>query len=134
VVQEAAIIAMNKLGEFDSSTSFAAWMSQIVRYVALNEGRKLQRRRPGAPEEALATLPADAVPAPRAAFDERVNAALTHLEERARTCLILRVVHGMSHAEIAATLGIPEGTVMSHVHRAKSALRRSLAPQTGGDA
>lgn len=134
VVQEAAIIAMNKLGEFDSSTSFPAWMSQIVRFVALNEGRKLQRRRPKAPEEILATLPADAAPPPHAAFDARVSAALAHLEERARTCLILRVVHGMSHAAIAATLGIPEGTVMSHVHRAKAALRRSLSPQNGGDA
>ena len=34
VVQEAAVVAMNKLAEFDPRTSFAAWAGQIVRFLA----------------------------------------------------------------------------------------------------
>jgi len=45
VVQDAAVIALGKLSEFDPGTSFNAWMGQIVRFVALNHARKHQRRR-----------------------------------------------------------------------------------------
>ena len=44
VLQEAAVIALQKLDHFDADTSFAAWMSQIVRYVALNNFRRRSRR------------------------------------------------------------------------------------------
>src|SRR5436190_11505203 len=40
VVQEAAVVALRKLDEFDARTSFAAWASQIVRFVAMNERRR----------------------------------------------------------------------------------------------
>ena len=40
VLQEAALIALRKLHDFDPDTSFTAWMGQIVRFVALNHGRR----------------------------------------------------------------------------------------------
>src|SRR5262245_59175613 len=43
VLQEAAMIALGKLSQFDPRTSFAAWMAQIVRFVALNQARRRQR-------------------------------------------------------------------------------------------
>src|SRR5205085_11053883 len=39
VVQEAAVVALRKIDEFDPRTSFAAWAGQIVRFVALNARR-----------------------------------------------------------------------------------------------
>ena len=50
--------------------------------------------------------------------------------------LLLRVVEGMPYAEISTLLGIPEGTVMSHVHRSKKFARERLterAPVDGGN-
>ncbi len=130
VVQEAASIAMIKRGEFDASTNFTAWMGQIVRYVALNEARSRQRRRAALAGDAGLELTRDARPAvPSQPLDEKVAASLHQLDDIARTCLILRVVHGMAYAEISRALNIPEGTAMSHVHRSRLALRDRLAPQ-----
>jgi len=130
VVQEAAAIAMTKLAEFNPATNFTAWMGQIVRYVALNESRTRQRRRSSTAPDAL-----DSVPAGRSAglatgvsgqLDEHVAAGLMSLDELPRTCLVLRIVHGLAYSEIAAALSIPEGTAMSHVHRSRLALRERL--------
>src|ERR1043165_8093013 len=48
VVQEAALLALGKLDQFEPGTNFRAWMAQMVRYVALNHARKRQKQR-GAP-------------------------------------------------------------------------------------
>jgi RNA polymerase sigma-70 factor, ECF subfamily len=128
VVQETAAVAMSKLADFDSSTNFVAWMGQIVRYVALNEARSRQRRRAvraGDAEELGVSRPAGVNLADQA-LDEHVASGLMSLEESARTCLVLRVVHGMSYSEISQALNIPEGTAMSHVHRSRLALRERL--------
>lgn len=137
VVQEAAAIAMTKLADFDSTTNFTAWMGQIVRFVALNEARGRQRRRTTlASPETLASVRGNPHPSSAAApdigpslegFDERVRTGLLSLDETARTCLILRVVHGMAYSEISKSLNIPEGTAMSHVHRSRLALRDRLS-------
>ena len=126
VVQEAAAIAMTKLADFQTSTNFTAWMGQIVRFVALNEARSRQRRRTTL---TIDDLDAPHRPGPRPdhrALDDHVAAGLMSLDEAARTCLVLRIVHGMSYAEISHALNIPEGTAMSHVHRSRIALRERL--------
>lgn len=131
------MIALGKLDEFDPNTSFEAWMAQVVRFVALNAARKHARREgrvahsapePSAPEPVGSlTLRRDgSVPADQAVFDDGVVRALESLPEVARTCLLLRAVEGLSYREIAALLAVPEGTAMSHVHRARTAMRRSL--------
>lgn len=133
---------MGKLQDFDSSTNFTAWMSQIVRFVALNEARGRQRRRTtlaspetlasgavqGNPHPSFdASLTSSFTPGDLEGFDDHVKASLMALDETARSCLILRVVHGMAYSEISKALSIPEGTAMSHVHRSRLALRDRLS-------
>lgn len=145
VVQEAGVIALGKLDGFQVGTSFAAWMSQIVRFVALNHRRKLRRSRP-APihtEDGVMPISAreEAGPAPisstgrlvpdQSSFDDRVLRALSDLEEMARACLLLRVVAELAYRDISRCLGIPEGTAMSHVHRSRAALRAALSSREG---
>lgn len=134
VVQEAAVIGLSKLASFEPGTSFQAWMGQIVRNVARNHAR---RRARGATVELPETLAAPAVASPVAEarglgdptalhgqhFDDRVVAALRTLSDTARVCLLLRTVLELDYAEIARSLGIPEGTAMSHVHRSRSRMR-----------
>lgn len=138
VVQEAAAIAMVKRGEFDAATNFTAWMGQIVRYVALNEGRARQRRRAVlAPEGEFAqSRGGPAATGIEVKGDEKVMAGLMMLDEVARTCLVLRIVHGLSYTQISRALNVPEGTAMSHVHRSRLALRERLggSPPKGASA
>jgi RNA polymerase sigma-70 factor, ECF subfamily len=144
VLQEAALIALRKLDQFDPDTAFVAWMGQIVRYVALNHARRRTNARtvpvdPGRLDEVVARIepgPAGTVggrgevAADRAGFDDELLAALNELPEDARACLLLRTVLDMPYREIARVLDVPEGTAMSHVHRARAALRARLADRT----
>lgn len=141
VVQEAAVIALGKLSDFDASSSFGAWMSQIVRFVALNEGRKKRRDVPaltdpsimdGTNGRSLIDRPASVDPQGKVAgfqgeFDDDVCAALKGLDETPRACLLMKTVLDLPYVEIAEMLGMPEGTAMSHVHRARKAMRDELA-------
>ncbi|MFG0283872.1 MAG: RNA polymerase sigma factor [Phycisphaerales bacterium JB039] len=127
VVQEASVIALGKLEQFQRDTSFLAWMGQIVRFVALNQMRRRQRDRAVAVEpDAVGAAPVDAPPV-EGEFRGELLAAVHTLEETPRTCLLLRIVCEMSYREIAAAMEIPEGTAMSHVHRSRAALRKRLS-------
>jgi RNA polymerase sigma-70 factor, ECF subfamily len=127
VLQEAAMIGLGKLGAFVPHTSFPAWMGQIVRFTALNHRRKLERR---ARSETVSPAPDVGVSAPaqrgEAGFDARTAAALGALGETARMCLLLKTVLELEYTEIAEALGIPQGTAMSHVHRARAQMRALL--------
>lgn len=143
LVQESAAIALNKLNEFDASTSFGAWMSQIVRYTALNHARLTRRRatRPSAdpgsgldaprPRGLAPITPRGEVLADQGEFDDRVVAALGELDPSARACLLLRTVADLSYKEIALAMDVPEGTAMSHVFRARKRLRDALRDPGG---
>jgi RNA polymerase sigma-70 factor (ECF subfamily) len=142
VLQEAALIALRKLGTFDARTDFAAWMCRIVRYTALNHARRRKAR--GLPVDPAMFSETPSPPPPHAApasprgelfpdqqsFDDRVIGALGRLEETARACLLLRVVLDLPYQDIARSLGIPQGTAMSHVHRARRAMGSHLSGST----
>jgi RNA polymerase sigma-70 factor (ECF subfamily) len=141
VLQEAAVIALEKLEQFDPQTNFSAWMGRIVRFVALNHGRRRsnmpaahldplsldrsahgRRTNPATPVNHRGQIPPD-----QDAFDDRLMAALNMLDETARACLLLRTLMNMPYREISLVLDIAEGTAMSHVHRARTSLRERLS-------
>jgi RNA polymerase sigma-70 factor (ECF subfamily) len=53
---------------------------------------------------------------------ERVRQAISHLAEEFREVIVLREMEGLSYKEIASVLGIPMGTVMSRLSRARNLL------------
>ncbi|MEZ6235829.1 MAG: sigma-70 family RNA polymerase sigma factor [Phycisphaerales bacterium] len=146
IVQEAAGIALGKLGQFDRGTSFNAWMGQIVRFVAMNERRRgvRQRTRPVDPaafaeregrDGRVMAEPVDSrgrLAGDQGAFDDGLTAALGELGETARACLLLRTILELTYEEIADVLGIPQGTAMSHVHRSRQTLRVALVGRAEG--
>jgi RNA polymerase sigma-70 factor (ECF subfamily) len=142
LVQEAAMIALQKRSQFTTGTNFAAWVAEIVRRCAWNYARKQRGRKTIVSDPQLLeetnTTPSEA-PRPwpldpqsgilrtdQAHFDDELMAALATIQPDARCCLLLRVVEGLSYAEISALLDMPEGTAMSHVHRSKQTIRAHL--------
>jgi RNA polymerase sigma-70 factor, ECF subfamily len=61
-----------------------------------------------------------------------MSAALAELPDDQRVVLLLREVEGLSYAEIAATLGLPQGTVASRLNHARAGLRDRLAQRGVG--
>jgi RNA polymerase sigma-70 factor (ECF subfamily) len=141
VMQESAMVGLRKLNQFDPGSNFVAWMGSIVRFVALNQARSARRNPAAATEPDV--LQALAIDAPRSqdvaidqggefdadelGFDDRVVESLMRLDEIPRVCLLLRTIRNMPYREIALALDMPEGTAMSHVHRARLALREDLS-------
>lgn len=106
---------------------FLHWLHRITSNAIVDA---LRRRRPVLSLDAKPQLPAGSED-PQAVLLEReqartLAAAIGRLPDAARSVLILRAYHELSYAEIAETLGIPPGTVMSRLHNAKEMLRRSL--------
>jgi RNA polymerase sigma-70 factor, ECF subfamily len=143
VVQEAALLALEKLDQFQPGSNFRAWMAQMVRFVALNYARRIRRNRAasldGDPGKGDVAVPAPAaglslrllgrgeLPPDQAHFDDQVVAALNSVQPIARACLLLRTLEQLEYTEIATLLDIPAGTAMSHVHRTRQYLRQRLA-------
>ncbi|MEM6689845.1 MAG: RNA polymerase sigma factor [Planctomycetota bacterium] len=151
IVQESAITALKKLDQFAEGTSFIAWMSQIVRFTALNFLKSARRRR-----ESGLSVHSEAESEPRnsqsrdrsanlavtlsgelvegqSEFDDEVAAAIGSLDPERRACLLLRTVHQLGYDEISEIVGVPEGTAMSHVHRARTSMRKQLQTDPSGD-
>jgi len=63
--------------------------------------------------------------------DDRLREALGELKEEYRQVLIMWSVQGFKYREIAEVLGVPIGTVMSRLHRARKMVADTLAKQPG---
>jgi len=142
-VQQAITIAIEKNQSFETEFKFLGWLSGIVRNCALNHRRKIIRRRTRATDPVLLTAvegesggasPIDhgtgEVLAMQRAFDDTVHAALEEISPKARSCLLLRTIEGMSYREISTLMDVPEGTAMNMVHRSKKKLREILASES----
>jgi RNA polymerase sigma-70 factor (ECF subfamily) len=109
--------------------AFASWLRRVVTNLSINA---LQRtKRPGPlPEFSVdpAMHSADRTDEDSAAREgvERVRAAMDRLDPAKRTILILRAFEQLSYDEIADHLGVPVGTVMSRLNRARTALMEEM--------
>jgi RNA polymerase sigma-70 factor (ECF subfamily) len=126
--QDALLSALVKLDQYDPRRPFGPWLLRIVANAATDRRRRRRVRRTESLDPGLVaggTRPD--VAAERRALSERLRRALAELPERRRVAVVLFDVEGYSHAEIAAVLGIPEGTVRSEVFHARRRLRVLLA-------
>jgi RNA polymerase sigma-70 factor (ECF subfamily) len=146
MVQQAITIAIEKNQSFESEFKFIGWLSGIVRNCALNHRRKSIRRRTRATDplhltsvegESTGESPIDQgtgeVLAMQRAFGDKVHAALEEISPKARSCLLLRTIEGLSYREISELMDVPEGTAMNMVHRSKKRLREILTPESDSD-
>lgn len=128
--QEAFFKAYRSLRTFRPGAKFSTWIFAITYHGCCD---RLARRKRFSNEE----LPerADSGPGPEQtaiALDEaaRLRAAIEALPEKYRTVITLYHLQGKQYEEIAEVLGLPMGTVKTHLFRAKEQLRRLLGART----
>jgi RNA polymerase sigma-70 factor (ECF subfamily) len=133
VCQDAFIAALERLKSLRDPDRFGPWLLEIVRNRALNLVRS-RRVRETEPIEAADRRAGGLDPGretERAILRAELLDALERLDETRREIALLHDVEGWRHAEIAARLGMPEGTVRYHLHEARKTLRERLAIRYG---
>ncbi|NIP60662.1 MAG: sigma-70 family RNA polymerase sigma factor [Gemmatimonadetes bacterium] len=131
-LQEAFVKAYDALDRFDLERPFGPWFFQILR----NQCRDALRSRKArfkleALDEDLEERPAPGARGPerrreRGAARALVWQAMEKIGDDHREVLVLKELQGFRYAEIAAILGIPEGTVASRLYHARVALKDAL--------
>jgi RNA polymerase sigma-70 factor (ECF subfamily) len=140
LVQDALIRAWSHWHQFDPATNCRAWLSRILTTTFINGYRRRKKER-----EILAAERAGALgdrftsseatrrwSEPEQAFLDRhlsrpVTEALASLRPEFRAVVTLSDLMELPYRDVAETLEIPIGTVMSRLFRARQALRRELA-------
>ena len=146
LVQETMVKAFN---QFEQGTNLKAWLFRILSNTNINNSVKrgkdqaktaldeLEDWQVGGAESLTSVANRSAeVEAIDAMPSSAVKRALAELPENWRMIVYYRVVEGLSYAEIAKVLDIPDGSVMSGLHRGKKMLRGLLleyAQQEGYD-
>jgi RNA polymerase sigma-70 factor (ECF subfamily) len=128
--QEAFLRAFQRLSTFDPSQPLRPWLLGIARNACIDMLRR-RGRQPEPIEMDVATHIAGDDPSPDDAIDtrsqsRRVEAALGSLPQNQREALLLFHQEQLSYRDIAGVLGVPIGTVMTWIHRARRALRDQL--------
>jgi RNA polymerase sigma-70 factor (ECF subfamily) len=125
--QDTFVRAFDQLSRFRGDSAFGTWIHRIAVTVTLNGMRKVKRHRER--ETALDDDPGVGTVSHRADPDLRskIAAAIDALPEGTRITLVMHDIEGYTHAEIAASLGIAEGTSKSRLFEARGRLRQALA-------
>ena len=132
LVQETYAKALRGFSSFAPGTNFRAWIFRIMRNAFLNSRTGLASRTVNLDDEQAEVELAQATDeTPESIYFEQSNQeaireAIENLPVAFRETLLLADVEEMSYREIAETLGIPEGTVMSRLARARKLLRTAL--------
>ncbi|MEZ6243443.1 MAG: RNA polymerase sigma factor [Phycisphaerales bacterium] len=119
-LQESLLHLIERSGRLVIDESVRPWLYAVIRNRTLAQRRDASRTKAA---EAI-DLPADP---PGQDLDDEIRRAVASLSEPLRETLILRIVDGLSVAETALALGVPEGTVKSRLSAALAALREHPA-------
>jgi RNA polymerase sigma-70 factor (ECF subfamily) len=138
LVQDTMLRAYRAVDRFDGRHP-RAWLLTIMRNAQVN---RVRRKRPELlrdPDTTMETLADEsgggAGPGPEelvveSEFDAAVQQAFDQLTDRFRDVVELVDIHRLSYQETADLLGVPVGTVMSRLHRARGRIRKHL--ESGG--
>jgi RNA polymerase sigma-70 factor (ECF subfamily) len=134
LVQETYAKALKGFSSFKIGTNFRAWMYRILRntFLTSRTGLKVTMTVPLDTDEDGPELAVERDTPETLLFDrsnrELLEGAMDELPVHFREILLLCEVEEMSYQEIAETLSVPIGTVMSRLSRARRSLRDRLRP------
>ena len=131
LVQDTLERAITKWSLWRPGTDLRAWMFTIMHNVFVNQARRSNRDAVATDPAVIAELDlADGAVADTLVQLNGIERALAQLPEEQREVLLLVALEGLSYDEVAHTLGVPAGTVMSRLSRARARLAGLLE---GGD-
>lgn len=144
VVQEAFLRVYKHLDEFEGQASFGTWLYRIVVNLSIDQLRKRtgqavelddQTDLSGAPAELLPfrgdSDPQDALGRKR--LVEAMQSALDKLPPYHRAVIVLREIEGLSYEEMAQTLDVSKGTIMSRLFHARRKMQTMLREALGDE-
>lgn len=128
-MQDGFLKIATRAGQFDPARGVPeAWLAAIIRHAALDLARARGREMP-TDDPTLGDAPVEPVALEAittSAEGRRLRDCLGQLEQRNRESIVLAFVHGLSHAQVAARLDLPLGTVKSWIRRGLLSLRECL--------
>ena len=132
VAQEVFFKVFRELGRFQGQSKFKTWLYRISVNAAIDASRK---KRPAEPIEEKTNLEAKS-PSPREEASRKelrglIEEGLNMLPPEHRAVLVLREWHELSYEEIAETLQIEMGTVMSRLFYARRKLAQVMGVKFG---
>lgn len=134
VVQEVFYRAYRALKSYAPDRPFQAWINRITINYVLDQRKKKRVKTSSLTLEngQMLSVP-DATYNPQeehrqSEWEDLVLKAIRQLPEKYQMVLLLRHIEDLSYEEIAQTLSLPLGTVMTHIHRARMKLSELLQP------
>jgi RNA polymerase sigma-70 factor, ECF subfamily len=124
-VQQTLVIAWRQLPRLRDPDRFDAWLYRLLVHACYAEARNARQW-----STSLRILPFDAMTTSDETLSiadrDELDRGFRRLPPDQRSILVLRHYLGLSPAQIAETLGIPEGTARSRLHYAHRAMRAAL--------
>jgi RNA polymerase sigma-70 factor (ECF subfamily) len=138
--QEVWVRVWRNMGSFRAESAFSTWLYRITVNTCLTfRQRESRRHEREYSSEEMPYLPepsgGEADPEAAALSAERrdeIHAALKHVRAEHRAALVLRHMEGLSYAEIAEVLEVPDGTAKGWVSRGRAAMLVALAEEDSG--
>ena len=140
IAQEAFLKAFRSLKGFQGGGGFYTWLYRIAYNLSIDFMRKEWRKKNleyrdnqdlTEEEDPVIRVPSSSHPGQEMAQKELnrvIMDAIQSLPEQHRSVILLREIEGLSYEDIAKTLGIRKGTVMSRLHYARQELQKNLMP------
>ena len=145
LAQEVFISVFESIKDLKEEIKFDAWLTQITLNHCRNRWKYLKRRRYFSSDSLDDPIETEDGSVPRAVYDpsdnpeilfekkmtqQLIQGGLLKLKEDQRELVVLRDLQGYSYEEMGETLGLPEGTIKSKLHRARMDLKAILERST----
>jgi RNA polymerase sigma-70 factor (ECF subfamily) len=137
--QEVWIRVWRNIRSFRGESAFSTWLYRITMNTCLSARQREARREQQEVGDEMPYLPepsgGDADPEAATLSAERrdeIQVALKHVRAEHRAALVLRHMEGLSYAEIAEVLEVPDGTAKGWVSRGRAAMLIALAEENHG--
>lgn len=120
--------ALTHIGKYDKAKPFKAWLGRLMMNTAIDHYRSNLKFAHAEDIEAAADVVVDETISSKLSYDELL-VLVQNLPQAYRTVFNLYAIDGYSHDEIAAMLGINEGTSKSNLHKARQKLQQMINVQ-----
>ncbi|MGI9013290.1 MAG: RNA polymerase sigma factor [Phycisphaerales bacterium] len=138
VVQEAFVRVLKNLDRFDTRFRFSTWLFTIAKRLYMNQ---LQKHAPSFESEIVEIWQGKGEQPEHPVIDievmgnarRAIESALLSLNEQQREIVLLFHQQNWPIADIAVHLNMPEGTIKSHLHRARKRMKRAMIETEQGE-